>query len=152
MSTRKRRSPAAGISSLTGAQAQYVLTQLLKTRSISAHDVRWHLDNLNAQINALEAQLRSLREASGDDAPVPARRSRASTAPAGASVRAADRRSRKRRKQQLSPERIAALKKQGHYLALIRRAPKAKRAGFKRIFHAKGAQAAIDALKEALGK
>lgn len=50
------------------------------------------------------------------------------------------------------PERRAELTRQGHYLALIRQVSKTKRASFKDIFQKKGGQAAIDALKTALGK
>ena len=139
MATRRRRRNADSLK-LTGAQAQYLMNRFLKERRISIRDVDIGLASLRHDIGALEDRLRILRSASTDKAR------------ANASASRAEPRAAKRRRQNLSPERRAALKLQGHYLALMRQVPKTKRAGFTTLFKTKGAQSAIDALRKLLGK
>ncbi|HYV97364.1 MAG TPA: hypothetical protein VE967_07935 [Gemmatimonadaceae bacterium] len=128
---------------LTAAQAQFVLGDLLARRRVSAAEVRSSLSGLTREIETLEERLDALRGAART-ASRSAGRPAASVAPSdGAPAK------KKRRRQRLSPQRLAALRLQGHYLALMRQTPATKRAAFRAIRQAKGTQAAITALRKA---
>jgi hypothetical protein len=138
----------------TGAQAQYVLRRLIDDRRISRKDVIHYVGEMQHEIRALEERLRVLREAArpaqAGGAGAPAKR--AAAKPEGGATKRRRKARRKRRHQNLSPERLAALKLQGQYLALIRRVPKTRRAQYKKLFAEKGAEVALKALREATAK
>lgn len=147
-----KRTQATG--NVSGAQAQYVLRRLVEDRRISAKDVTRYVGEMQQEIRALEERLRLLREAVrpalGGSGGTPVRRAARTTDGGAARPRRKGR--RKRRHQTLSPERLAALKLQGQYLALIRRVPKSRRGQYKKLFAEKGPQAALKALRQATGK
>jgi hypothetical protein len=126
---------------LTGPQARYVLNSLLADRRITERDVRNHLNNLHSEIASLESRLELLRDTSvhTGKARRSAGRSNGIPAPTGAP---------KRRRVNLSPERRAALKKQGLYLALMRQIPKTKRAAFKAMFRKSGMDPTLAAMQK----
>ena len=132
---------------LTGPQAQYVLAGLLSEKRIRERDIRVHMENLGREIESLESRLNVLRDAA--ERPRRSARSSAEGSNGQPKPTAAPKR---RRLPNLSPERRAALTRQGHYLALMRQTPKTKRAHFTKIFKTKGGAAAIDALRKSLGK
>ena len=53
---------------------------------------------------------------------------------------------RRKRRQNLSPERIATLKLQGQYLAMMRKLSKRQRAQYKKLFRGQGLIATVNAL------
>jgi chromatin segregation and condensation protein Rec8/ScpA/Scc1 (kleisin family) len=143
MPTRKSRTPAE----LTEGQAMYVLTRLVEDRRVSQTEVGQYVKEMDKEINTLEERLRRLRSAQSGGAKV-GRRVRAAVDDASVSETTTARRGKRRRKrrQQLSPERVAKLKLQGHYLAMMRRLPERKRAQFKKMFREEGLEATVVAL------
>jgi hypothetical protein len=121
---------------LNAGQAQYVVRRLIADRQVSASQVRGYLDELQTEIATLEQKLDMLRAASS-----PASRRSAS----GARTRSAG------RHRNLSPERRESLRLQGHYLALIRQVPARQRPQYKAIVAKRGKEAAIAALRRAVG-
>ena len=139
---------------VTAGQAQYVLRRLIEERRISQKDVARYAGDMQREIAALEERLRLLREAA-DNAPrarSPRRQENGVPAEQTAERTPRGKGRRRRRKQNLSPERRAALKLQGQYLALIRRVPARKRPKYKKLLQAKGHNAAIKAMQQATGK
>ena len=139
MASRKRSASP----DLSAAQAQYVVRRLLSDRAVRINQVRGYLAELDTQIATLEQQLAFLRAASGE--------SSSGTASAGRSRKGAGAGNAPRRRN-LSPERREALRLQGHYLALIRQIPARKRGQYKEIVEKRGKEAAIAALRRAVGK
>lgn len=141
------------MSLISAGQAQYVVRRLLEERRISAKDVSRYAGEMQREIATLEDRLRLLREAAAE---TPGGRGSGTRARRGsaASTAAPQRKGRRkrRRKQNLSPERRAALKLQGQYLALIRRIPARKRPQYKKLLETKGKDAAIKAMQQATGK
>lgn len=113
-----------------------MLTRLVRDKRVKPREVEAYLADLTREIDDVEKMLLLLRDTMPGTS---ARASRPGSPP-------------KRRLKNLSPARRAALKLQGHYVALMRQAPASRRAGFTALFKKKGAQAAIDALRKLLGK
>ena len=112
---------------------------------------------MQREIAALEERLRLLREAADLGPGGRERRTHGGRRKAGADEASGARprgnsRRERRRKQNLSPERLAALRLQGQYLALIRRVSARRRAQYKRLFQEKGPEAALKALRDAAAK
>ena len=129
---------------LSGPQAQYVVNGLLADRRISERDVRAHLTNLDRDIASLENRLQLLRGARVQPGRGGDRTVAGSTGDPARTV------APKRRRANLSPERRAALKKQGLYLALMRQIPKTKRASFKAMFRQRGMDPTLAAMHKAV--
>ena len=127
---------------LTAGQAQYVVRRILADRRVPISLVRQYLGELDTEIATLEQQLELLRAASGTGV---SRRTRSPQTDSG-------RGGKPRRRRNLSPERRESLRLQGHYLALIRQIPARKRPQYKAIVESKGKEAAIAALRRAVGK
>jgi hypothetical protein len=141
MAKRKRTSSP----DLTAGQAQYVVRRILSERRVPASLIRQYLGELDTEIATLEQQLEMLRAASGEGG---------SRGGSGGRTRGGDSGSAggHRRRRNLSPERRESLRLQGHYLALIRQIPARKRAQYKAIVEKSGKEAAIAALRRAVGK
>lgn len=138
---------------VTAGQAQYVLRRLIEERRINQKDVARYTGDMQREIAALEERLRLLREAADEAPRTRGPRRQDNGAPAETAERTPrGQRRRRRRKQNLSPERRAALKLQGQYLALIRRVPARKRPQYKKLLETKGKDAAIKAMQQATGK
>lgn len=118
---------------ISGPQARYLIERFLKERRISRRDVEQGLSALRSELSDVEARLRELRGEQPRRASAPTRGGW-------------------RRRENLSPARRAQLQLQGIYLALMRQTPKSKRPGFTALFKSEGAEAAIAALKQELGK
>lgn len=132
-----RHKTAASLN-LSAGQAQYVVRRLIADRKTTLSQVQRYLAELSTEIATLEQQLDMLREASGGAA---RRASGGSSAATGG-----------RRHRNLSPERRESLRLQGHYLALIRQIPARKRGQYKAMVEKRGKEAAIAALRRAVGK
>ena len=150
MPGRKSRTPTE----LTEGQAMYVLTRLVEDRRVSQSEVGRYVNELEQEISALEEKLRRLRSAQSAVAARPARRVRSTPDDAAESEPALPRRGkrRRRRRQHLSPERIATLKLQGQYLAMMRKLPERQRAQYKKMFREEGIIATVNALHLAGGE
>ena len=135
---------------LTAGQAQYVIARLISERRVTAKDVARFAAEMDSEISELETRLQFLRRVSGREDVTRKRRGRA---PATNRAEAAPRKRRKsRRKPRLTPEWRARLKKQGHYLALMRQVRAGERAKFKAMFREQGIDAAIAALERVVPK
>jgi len=122
---------------ITPAQAHYVLTKMLDDRKVTRRDVAAYLGMMEKEINDLEKRLqslRSLKEGGSND------KSRPSKGRAGGG-----------RKSKVTAQQKASRKLQGVYMSMLRRIPKNKRAQYKTLATEKGRQAAVDAMKAALG-
>jgi hypothetical protein len=151
MPGRKSRTPAE----LTEGQAMYVLTRLVEDRRVSQSEVGRYVKEMEEEINTLEDRLRRLRSAqSGNPVRRPGRPARTVPDDASAEEAPSTRRGkrRRRRRQKLSPERVARLRLQGHYLAMMRRLPERKRAQYKKMFREEGLEATVAALGAMSGK
>jgi O6-methylguanine-DNA--protein-cysteine methyltransferase len=128
---------------ITPAQAHYVLSRMVGDRKVSRRDVALYLGMMQKEIDELERRLetlRSLREGEEASGPVAAgKRSKA----AGASSH--------KRKRRITAEQKASRQLQGVYMSLLRRIPKSKRAQYQTLAREKDRQAAVDAMKAALG-
>jgi hypothetical protein len=147
MPARKSRTPVE----LTQGQAMYVLTRLVEDRRVSQTDVGRYVRDMDQEINTLEERLRELRSAQSGAAAKAGRRGRTAADEAQANGTDTSRRrtgGRKRRRQNLTPERIATLKLQGQYLAMMRRLSQRQRAQYKKLFREKGLEATVKALRE----
>ena len=126
----------------------YVLTRLVEDRRVSQTDVGRYVKEMEKEINTLEERLRRLRSAQSAGAARASRRVRAAADDASGDEPATPRRGKQRRKrrQHLSPERIATLKLQGQYLAMMRKLSKRQRAQYKKMFREEGLIATVNAL------
>jgi len=123
---------------ITPAQAHYVLTKMLNDKKVTRRDVAAYLGMMEKEINDLEKRLqklRSLKEGGSDEKP------RTAKASAGGP----------RRNAKVTPQQKASRKLQGVYMSMLRRIPKNKRAQYKTLATEKDRQAAVDAMKAALG-
>ena len=125
----------------------YVLTRLVEDRRVSQTEVGRYVKEMVEEIDALEEKLRRLRSAQSGDAVRAARRVRSAADDASGEA-ATPRRGKRRRKrrQNLSPERIATLKLQGQYLAMMRKLSQRQRAQYKKMFREKGLLATVNAM------
>ena len=125
----------------------YVLTRLVEDRRVSQKDVGRYVKEMAEEINTLEERLRRLRGAQSGGSARPARRARALSDDSSAQEAPQPRRGKRRRKRQnLSPERIATLKLQGQYLAMMRKLSERQRAQYKKMFRERGLLATVNAL------
>jgi hypothetical protein len=134
---------------LTGGQAQYVLNRLLADRKIGARDISACLSAMQADIEELEQRLNSLRGSATTGAATPKRA--ATAAPKAVAGDSAAPRTR-RRQTNISPETQASRILQGRYLGLIRQIPATRRSKFQKIAKDNGREAAVKALRVALGR
>jgi len=132
---------------LSPGEATYVIERLVGDRRIAPSEVQRYVAAMHQEIADLEQRLHTLRAASSGafvarestpsavrpTSPVPRKRRRRSRKPASAEVRAS---------QQL----------QGRYVSLIRQLPKYKRDQYQKIAKDRGREAAITAMRTALGK
>lgn len=126
----------------------FVLTRLVEDRRVSQTEVGRYVTEMEKEISTLEDRLRRLRQAqSGAPKGATLRRQPAAEEAPGeeATSRRRGKRHRKRR-QNLSPERIAKLKLQGYYLGMMRKLPKRERAEYKKMFREQGLEATVLAL------
>jgi hypothetical protein len=130
----------------------YVVTRLIENGRLQPAEVSRFVKDMAEEIELLEQRLRLLR-----DAQPHVRRGRRgsgvlSNGPDDARPKPAKQLRRKRRHQNLSPERRAKLKLQGQYLALMRPLSLRKRSQYKKLFREKGLEATVQALREASEK
>ena len=123
---------ASRTSSLSHAEALYVIDRLIAERRISPAMVARIRSEMASEIQQLEERLASLR---GEPKGPAKRRSASSTS-----------------RQKLSAETQASRRLQGTYLNLIRRVPTNQRGQFKQIARAKGREDAIKALRSFLDR
>jgi len=110
---------------------------MLDDRKVTRRDVAAYLGMMEKEINDLEKRLqslRSLKEGGSND------KSRPSKGRADGG-----------RKSKVTAQQKASRKLQGVYMSMLRRIPKNKRAQYKTLATEKGRQAAVDAMKAALG-
>jgi hypothetical protein len=145
MARRRKTAPV----SFSPAQAVFILERATADRKLSRADVRSYLAQMGEEISSLEARLASLRHAAvdpvkrfvhkveekvmGGDQPFPLKK-------------------RKKRVKRVSAEVAASRKLQGQYLSLFRQIPKTKRPTYQKLSKAEGREAAVAAMKKALGK
>ena len=163
---------------LSAGQASYVLDRLIADRRISSGDVSRYVSDMHREISDLESRLQTLRASAGaapSSAPAAPRRGRppgrppgsgkrrgrppgsgkkAAAAPAmGASPAAAPAAPGKRRRRaRITPEQLASRQLQGRYLGLIRQIPASRRGQYQKIAKESGREAAINAMKSAVGR
>ena len=113
------------IPELTPAQADYVLSSLVKAKKISVRDIKQAVDRMHQEIAELEARLDTLR--------------------AGSSKRG-----RRSRSTMSTAEARASRELQGRYMSLIRQFPKTKRAQYKKMVKEQGREAAVAAMTKDL--
>ena len=137
MSARKSSTPPE----LTEGQAMYVVTRLIENRRVSPAEVSRYVKDMAEEIDTLEQRLRLLRDA--QPRVRRGRRGRAEVRSAEDDTMATGRQKRprkKRRHQNLSPERLATLKLQGQYLAMMRPLSQRQRAQYKKLFRQRGSR------------
>lgn len=127
---------------LTPEQAMYVLDHALGEKKLNQNDVTRYLAASRREIAELEARLAQLRRLGGarpQNAPVAVEPEKAAK-PQG--------------KKQAAPsaKTLASRKVQGMYLAHIAQIPKKDRPKFKELAKKEGRDAAIAAMRKALGK
>jgi hypothetical protein len=158
------------------------LDRLIADRRISPGDVSRYVSDMHREISDLESRLQTLRTHAGtapsgtSSGPVTgARRGRppgrppgsgkrrgrppgsgkkaAAAATAGASPAAvAAAPGKRRRRARITPEQLASRQLQGRYLGLIRQIPASRRAQYQKIAKESGREAAINAMKSAVGR
>ena len=122
----------AALPDMTPAQAEYVLSTLLRDKKVNARDIRQALDRMHEEIAELEARLASLRDP-GRAASGP-RRSRATSS--------------RRTRSTMPPEQAHASRQlQGRYMSLIRQFPESRRGKYKKMAAKQGREAAVAAMQ-----
>jgi hypothetical protein len=166
---------------LSAGQASYVLDRLIADRRISPGEVSRYVSDMHREISDLESRLDMLRShagaapsGSGSGAVTGARRGRPPGRPPGSGKRrgrppgsgnkaaAAGAMSaapaaeaapgKRRRRARITPEQLASRQLQGRYLGLIRQIPASRRAQYQKIAKDSGREAAINAMKSAVGR
>jgi hypothetical protein len=167
---------------LSGGQASYVLDCLIADRRISASEVSRYVSDMHREISDLESRLQTLRAHAGAAAPAAAtsgtttgkrrgrppgrppgsgkRRGRppgsgkkaAAPAPLMAAPALAAAPVKRRRRARITPEQLASRQLQGRYLGLIRQIPASRRGQYQKIAKDSGREAAINAMKSAVGR
>lgn len=166
---------------LSAGQASYVLDCLIADRRISASEVSRYVSDMHREISDLESRLQTLRAHAGAAAPAAGtsstttgkrrgrppgsgkRRGRppgsgkkaAAAAPPMAAAPAAAAPAgpaKRRRRARITPEQLASRQLQGRYLGLIRQIPASRRAQYQKIAKDSGREAAINAMKSAVGR
>ena len=126
--------------SLTPGQALFILEKLIDEGKVSASDIRRLLGSMWEEMTTIERRIEELRGAAAPMAhPVRAARKVTSRI-----KRAASRFS--------SSDRAASMKTQGQYLGYLTQIAKEERPKYKALAQASGREAAIAAMKRALGK
>ena len=132
---------------LTPHQAAFVLEKAIADRKLTHADVKHYVASMHEEISSLEAKLARLKAAvmepvkrlinkvekkvMGGDMPFPLG---------------------KKRKMRVSAKRRASMQLQGQYLGLLTGMTKSARAKFKKVAKTEGRDAAIAAMKKAVGK
>jgi hypothetical protein len=129
---------------LTPHQAKYVLHRLLQDGRINGSDVRKAVDGMQREITELEQKLADLRTSSGGGGERTASRGRQSASRTRPAARP--------RRTNMSPQVIASRKVQGQYIGYMRQLPEKDRGKYAEMAKSKGREAAITAMKKALGK
>jgi len=156
-----------------------VLDCLIADRRISVGEVNRYVSDMHREISDLESRLQTLRAHAGAAAPAAAtsstttgkrrgrppgsgkRRGRPpgsgkkAAAPAplmAASPAAAAGPVKRRRRARITPEQLASRQLQGRYLGLIRQIPASRRGQYQKIAKDSGREAAINAMKSAVGR
>jgi uncharacterized protein YdbL (DUF1318 family) len=152
------------------------LDRLIADRRISAGEVSRYVSDMHREISDLESRLQTLRTHAGtapSAAPSAPRRGRPPGRPPGSGKRrgrppgsgkkaaaaaatmegapsAAP--AKRRRRSKITPEQLASRQLQGRYLGLIRQIPASRRAQYQKIAKDSGREAAINAMKSAVGR
>ena len=134
---------------LTPTQAVHVLRQLVEDRKITHNDIVGATARMRQKIADLEQQLAELR-ASVDEPSTKPRRARSKAARRARTARPA-KAARSSRKRAPSAAEMQSRALQGQYITLIGRIPERQRAKFKAIVKKDGREAAIKALRDAIG-
>jgi hypothetical protein len=138
-------------SHLSAHQAAFVLEKALADRKLSASDVKHYLSVMHDEISELEERLASLRSAAVEPVKHLVRRGAKAVTEAVTNL-TGKASAPKKRKKPVSPEVAASRQLQGQYLGYMRQIPKTKRASFQKISRTEGREAAVAAMKKALGK
>ena len=162
---------------LSAGQASYVLDRLIADRRVSPGEVSRYVSDMHREISDLESRLQMLRTHAGaapSGTVTGARRGRppgrppgsgkrrgrppgsgkkaaAAAAPAMGGAEAAAP-GKRRRRSKITPEQLASRQLQGRYLGLIRQIPASRRAQYQKIAKDQGREAAINAMKSAVGR
>jgi O6-methylguanine-DNA--protein-cysteine methyltransferase len=161
---------------LSGGQAAYVLEKLIADRRISPGEVNRYVGDMHREISELESRLQTLRIHAGASAgtgsgapPTGKRRGRppgsgkrrgrppgsgrkaAAAAPAAFAAPSAGP-VKRRRRARITAEQLASRQLQGRYLGLIRQIPASRRPQYQKIAKEAGREAAISAMKSAVGR
>jgi hypothetical protein len=163
---------------LSAGQASYVLDRLIADRRISAGEVSRYVSDMHREISDLESRLQTLRASAGSalsGAPTAPRRGRPPGRPPGSGKRrgrppgsgkkaavaaaptalpaaASAGPVKRRRRARITPEQLASRQLQGRYLGLIRQIPASRRGQYQKIAKDSGREAAINAMKSAVGR
>lgn len=132
--------PRTKTQELTSGQALYVLSRLIKERRISEAQVSRMVLEMQTEIRDLEQRLALLRANAGGSVGSRAGQPRGKHA----GVR--------RVSKNVSPETVASRKVQGEYMGLIRHLRPTERARYKKVARAQGREAAIKAMRLAIGR
>ena len=124
--------------SLSSGEARYVLEKLIDEGKVSARDVRETMAGMWEEMNFLERRLSELRG------------SAATVHPIRAVKRAAKTIAKKTRN--LSAKTRASYQLQGQYLGYMHQIPERQRAKYKKMAKTESREAAVAAMKKALGK
>jgi hypothetical protein len=144
-------------------QAAYIVERLVKDRVITGRELRGYVAGMDTEIRALEARIATLKDGAATANPPESerrtggkkRRARAGTMGRPTAVDVSESQAEapaKKRRTRISGAQLAARKLQGQYLGFIRQVPANKRGRFKKIAKESGRDAAIAALRAALGK
>jgi hypothetical protein len=130
-------------------QSQYIVARACKDGRLSDRIIRAYLAELASEISTIEARLVHLRQIAGGKARKPAERTQ-NLRRARSSSRGATR--RRARRTRVTAKNMASLQIQGRYIAYLRQVPEKDRGQFQGIVKAKGREAAIAAMRKALGR
>jgi len=151
------------------------LDRLIADRRISPGEVSRYVSDMHREISDLESRLQTLRASAGaapSSAPSAPRRGRPPGRPPGSGKRRgrppgsgkkaaaapamggapSEAPAKRRRRSKITPEQLASRQLQGRYLGLIRQIPASRRAQYQKIAKDSGREAAINAMKSAVGR
>jgi predicted metal-dependent hydrolase len=129
-------------------QSQYIVARACHDGRLSDRIIRAYLDELASEISTIEARLVQLRQLAGGKARKPVVNS-----PIAAGTRSSSRVTTRRRapRTRVTAKNKASQQIQGRYIAYLRQVPEKDRGQFQEIVKAKGREAAIAAMRKALG-
>ena len=130
-------------------QSQYIVARACNDGRLSDRIIRAYLDEVASQISTIETRLVQLRQLAGGKARKPAERT-----PIAAGTRSSSRVTTRRRarRARVTAKNAASQQIQGRYIAYLRQLPAKDRPRYQTIAKTKGREAAIAAIRKALGR